>query len=75
MLVWCYGMLGTPLLPLLQRGVDQYRAASGDSRVFLLTLPETTEDTYGARRHPGTAAHRAAAEVLAAFLKEKLPHV
>lgn len=71
-LVWCYGMLGGGLLPLLQRGVEQYKAASKDSRVWLLSLPATTAGTYGARSHPGTAAHRAAAEVLTAFLKEKL---
>ncbi len=71
-LVWCYGMLGGDLLPLLQRGLDNYRAAVGDDRVWLLPLPVATAETYGARNHPGTAAHRAAADVLAAFLREKL---
>ena len=72
LLVWCYGMLGTPLLPLLQQGTARYRAASGDARMELLLLPETTPETKGAREHPGTAAHRAAAEVLAAYLRDKL---
>lgn len=72
LLVWCYGMLGGGLTPLLQNGLDRYRAASGDDRAFLLTLPATTPETLGARQHPGTAAHRAAADALTAFLKERL---
>lgn len=50
----------------------RFAVSPGQSRVWLLSLPATTAGTYGARSHPGTAAHRAAAEVLTAFLKEKL---
>ena len=71
-LVWCYGMLGGTLLPLLRQAVDRYKADSGDTRVYLLPLPAATAETLGAREHPGTAAHRAAAGVLTAFLKEIL---
>lgn len=71
-LVWCYGMLGGNLLPLLQQAVDAYRAASGDDRVWLLPLPTVTLETLGAHMHPAAAAHRAAAETLTAFLREKL---
>lgn len=49
----------------------RFAVSPGQSRVWLLSLPATTASTYGARSHPGTAAHRAA-EVLTAFLKEKL---
>ena len=72
LLVWCIGMLGTRIAPVLRQGVEQYRAASGDTRVFLLELPETTPDTVGARQHPGVQNHRQAAQVLTAFLKEQL---
>lgn len=41
-------------------------------KAALSALPATTAGTYGARSHPGATAHRAAAEVLTAFLKEKL---
>ena len=72
-LVWAYGMLGDHLAPLLLGGLDLYRRRSHDTRVFYLPLPPTTEQTYGARRHPGLAAHQAAAQVLTAFLRENLP--
>ena len=68
-IVWVYGMLGLPLMPVLEQGFAQYRAASSDANVHLLTLPETTPATVGARQHPGIAAHRAAADVLAQFLR------
>lgn len=71
-LIWCIGMLGSRILPLLKRGVEQYRAASGDENVYLLELPETTPETVGARQHPGVENHRQAAQVLTEFLKSVL---
>lgn len=71
-IVWAYGMLGSGLLPLLRDGLDQYRTVSGDERVYLLELPEARGDTIGARQHPGAAAHRAAANCLAEFLRRVL---
>lgn len=65
-------MLGSGLLPLLRDGLDQYRTVSGDERVYLLELPEARSDTIGARQHPGAAAHRAAADCLAEFLRSVL---
>lgn len=75
LLIWCYGMLGDGLLPLLQAGVERYKKASGDTRAFLLQLPPTTPETVGARQHPGAAAHRAAAAVLTDFLKKHLQNI
>ena len=72
LLVWACGMLGGGLAPLLEAGMERYRAQSGDRRAALLRLPETTPATVGARRHPGAAAHRAAAGVLAAYLQTNL---
>ncbi|MGN0706523.1 MAG: GDSL-type esterase/lipase family protein [Faecalibacterium sp.] len=72
LLVWCIGMLGSRILPVLQQGVEQYKAATGDARACLLRLPETTPETVGARQHPGVENHRAAARVLTAFLKQAL---
>ena len=71
-IVWAYGMLGSGLLPLLRDGLDQYRTVSGDERVYLLELPEARGDTIGDRQHPGAAAHRAAANCLAEFLRSVL---
>ena len=72
LLVWCIGMLGTRIEPVLRQGVEQYQTKTGDERVFLLELPETTPETVGARQHPGAANHRQAAQVLTRFLKEHL---
>ena len=72
LLVWCIGMLGDRILPVLQQGVAQYQAAAQDARVYLLELPETTPATVGARQHPGVESHRAAAAVLTEFLRQHL---
>ena len=71
-LIWSYGMLGSGLQDVLQGAVRQYCSRSGDTRAFYLPLPDTTDETVGSRQHPGALAHRAAAEVLTAFLKQKL---
>lgn len=71
-IVWVYGMLGSRLLPLLQCGVEQYRAETGDDRVQLLELPDTKLEQLGARQHPGVEAHRAAACILTDCLLQKL---
>ena len=68
-LVWCIGMLGSELLPVLRQGMEQYKAITGDSSVYLLELPNTTPETVGARQHPGAENHRQAANVLTAFLR------
>lgn len=72
LLVWVYGMLGDPMRPALEAGVEAFRRESGDERAHFLMLPNTTDETVGAKGHPGVAAHRAAAEVLTAFLQQQL---
>ena len=44
-LVWCIGMLGSELLPVLRQGAEQYKAITGDNSVYLLELPNTTPET------------------------------
>lgn len=70
--VWAYGMLGTPMLPAIERATGDYRAQTGDERVAVVRLPEMTADTVGARSHPGKRAHEAAAVALAAALRPLL---
>lgn len=71
LLVWCYGMGGDRLEPLLKAAVARYREETGDTRAAYLALPATTAETVGARQHPGAANHRAAAAVLTEFLREQ----
>ncbi len=73
-IIWVWGMLGLETVPaLVQKGVDAYKAASGDKAVYTLEL-ESLEDLEklpeekGSRGHPGTKTHMAAAEKLYSFI-------
>ena len=69
-ILWCLGMLGNGLEPLVLRFISEYREQTGDTRVNYTALPETTEETMGSRFHPGLIAHVNAAEVIAKKLQE-----
>ncbi len=71
-IVWAYGMIGIPLMPSIYRAVEAYEKCSGDRRVSVFQLPNTTDETIGARYHPGKAAHEKAAKELAHYLKQYL---
>ncbi|KAA8753894.1 SGNH/GDSL hydrolase family protein [Paenibacillus sp. UASWS1643] len=68
-LVWAYGMLGFPMMPAIYRAVDAYAKETGDRKVSIIQLPDTTEETVGARTHPGELSHRRTAEVLAEYVR------
>jgi len=68
-LVWAYGMLGFSMMPAIYRAVDGYTKRTGDRKVSVLQLPDTTEETIGARTHPGELSHRRAAETLTGYLQ------
>ena len=69
-IIWSLGILGTDTAKYVIAGMDEYKKESGDDRVEYLELPETTDETIGARFHPGVKAHAKAAEVLTARIKE-----
>lgn len=71
-IVWAYGMLGIPMMPAIYRAVDAYSKNTGDKKVSVVQLPNMTEETVGARSHPGVLAHEQTAKELAAYLKEFL---
>ncbi|CAI6063048.1 SGNH/GDSL hydrolase family protein [Cohnella sp. JJ-181] len=71
-IVWAYGMLGTTMLPAIERAVGEYREQAGDPKVTVVLLPDKTEETVGARNHPGKRGHRLAADVLAAAIRPLL---
>ncbi|MNC18866.1 Endoglucanase E precursor [compost metagenome] len=68
-LVWAYGMLGIPMMPAIYRAVDVYSKKTGDKQVSVLQLPNMTDETIGARSHPGALAHEQAAKELTGYLK------
>ena len=68
-------MLGLETVPaLVQKGVDNYKAISGDKSVYTLEL-ESLEDLEklpeekGSRGHPGVKTHQHAASKLFEFIK------
>jgi len=71
-IVWVYGMLGIPMMPAIYRAVDKYIKKTGDIKVSVFQLPNTTEETVGARSHPGILSHERAAKALIEYLKEIL---
>lgn len=71
-IVWAYGMCGAPLMPAIERSVQDYIRATSDQKISVLTLPEMTAETVGARSHPGISAHKLAAEVLSAHINKLL---
>lgn len=73
-IVWAYGMLGIPMMPSIYRAVDKYAKRTGDKRVSVFQLPNMTEETVGARWHPGALAHEQAAKALSGYLSDLLPN-
>ncbi|OOM77541.1 endoglucanase E precursor [Clostridium puniceum] len=71
-IVWIYGMLGIPMMPAIYRAVDKYIKKTGDIKTSVFQLPNTTEETVGARSHPGILSHERAAKSLTEYLKEIL---
>lgn len=70
-ILWAYGMLGIPFMPVIEKAVEEYKKETGDVRIEIVLLPEAQGEGVGARSHPGALNHRQAAEVLAAKILEK----
>jgi len=71
-LLWVYGMLGYDINTNISRAVASYIEETGDTNVNYLTLPNTLENEYGSRMHPGEKSHRKAADMISDYLKQKL---
>ena len=71
-IIWVYGMLGIGMLPAIYRAVDAYIKDTGDQKVSVFQLPNTTEETVGSRQHPGILSHEKAAKELTAHIREIL---
>lgn len=71
-IVWVYGMLGISMLQAIYRAVDTYTKDTGDIKVSVFQLPNTTEETVGSRQHPGILSHKKAAKELTEYIREIL---
>ena len=68
-ILWAYGMLGIPMMPYIYHAVDTYKKESRDTKVYITQLTNTTDETIGARSHPGVLNHKAAAKDLVDAIK------
>ena len=71
-LLWVYGMLGVPIKEAILKALEAYKKQSGDKKAMFLELPDTTDETIGARQHPGVLSHQNASRVLQNKIKELL---
>ncbi|MDQ0192825.1 SGNH/GDSL hydrolase family protein [Paenibacillus wynnii] len=71
-IVWAYGMLGIPLMPAIYRAADTYMKKTGDKKIYVFQIPNTTDETVGSRSHPGVLAHKKTAQELSEFIVEIL---
>ncbi len=71
-IVWCYGMLGYDLTPVLTEAVNEYRLTTKDNNVAFLNLPNTLEGEYGSHMHPGFPSHKKASILLADYIRSKV---
>jgi len=71
-IIWAYGMLGMPMMAAVYHAIDVYTKKTGDKKVSVIELPNTTEETLGARSHPGMLSHENSAKVLTTYIKEIL---
>lgn len=72
LILWVYGMLGIPMMPYIYHAVDSYIKKSGDQKVSVFQLPNTTNETTGSRCHPGSLSHEKAAKELADYINSLL---
>ena len=60
---------------LIQKGVEEYKAATGDNNVYTLELEslfelEKTPQEKGSRGHPGVKTHQHAAQKIVEFISK-----
>lgn len=68
-IIWCYGMLGSNFINYIDNAINRYKVQSNDNNVILKELPNTTEETVGARSHPGVLSHYNASKELIQTIK------
>jgi len=71
-ILWVYGMLGSLMEDPIREAIAAYEGESGDSLVSYVRLPDTTEEAFGSRWHPGHLSHERAACVIAEKIRSEL---
>lgn len=73
-IIWAYGMIGKEIWTVISTALENYKTQFKDEKVFLVDLPQMTEESTGARYHPGVLAHEKAAEILIDSINKHLNH-
>ncbi len=71
-ILWVCGMCGDGLNALLERAVTEAARAMADDSVAFIALPACGPEEQGSLGHPGWLSHRRCAELIAAWLKERI---
>lgn len=72
-IVWAYGIIGIPMMPVIYRAFEEYQKNSKDTKVSIFQLPIASEpEEEGSRQHPGALAHERMAKQLTVYLKSIL---
>ena len=71
-ILWVCGMCGNDLNALLQRAVTEAAWAMADDSIAFLSLPACAPEELGSLGHPGWLSHKRCAELIAAWLKERI---
>lgn len=70
--LWVYGMLGTVMEGPILEAITAYEKESGDTQISYLRLPDTTEEAFGSRWHPGHLSHERAASAIAEKIRAEI---
>lgn len=71
-IVWCYGMLGLPIMRHIYNAVNRYIYETNDNNVYVTQLTKTNDETVGSRCHPGISNHEIASNELVNFIKNEI---
>lgn len=63
-IIWGLGMIENEMTKVVKEETDHYRQSTGDKKIEFIALPAISEDTVGARCHPGRSAHYETAKLL-----------
>ena len=69
-IIWTYGMCGHDLEETLSKAVEEFKNETGDSKAQFVLLPSTPPEKHGSRFHPGAEAHKEAANIISARIRE-----
>lgn len=69
---WAFGILGCLMGETIQEAIEIYNNKSYGKKVSYIALPETQDDEFGSRSHPGVKAHRKAADKISGVIKRDL---